>query len=76
MHIYMLEAGTGAMPPVVYEKAPWQVKPEARVEFFFWDSVSLYSQAGLKLTTLLPQPPKGWDYRNIPLLALKHLWTF
>jgi hypothetical protein len=34
--------------------------------FFFWGSVLLCSQAGLKLTVLLPQPSKYWDYRYEP----------
>jgi hypothetical protein len=32
---------------------------------FFWDTVSLYSQAGLKLEILLPQPLECVDYRCV-----------
>jgi hypothetical protein len=34
--------------------------------FFFWDWASIYSQAGLQLLILLPQPPKYWDNKHTP----------
>lgn len=36
--------------------------------FSCWESCYLV-QAGLELTTLLPRPPKCWDYRCIPYTA-------
>jgi hypothetical protein len=38
--------------------------------------VSICSQAGLKLSILLPQPPKCWDYRRGPHAQLACLVYF
>jgi hypothetical protein len=38
---------------------------EADFSGIFFETVSVYiAQADLKLMILLPQPPKGWDYRG------------
>jgi hypothetical protein len=40
--------------------------------FFFWDTVRLWAQTGIKVVILLPQLPKCWDYK----LALSCLLIF
>jgi hypothetical protein len=40
------------------------------VLFLFFETWSHIAQAGSKFLILLPPPPRCWDYRNVPHLAL------
>jgi hypothetical protein len=46
--------------------------------FFVFEAESHYvAQAGREPTILLPQTPKGWDFRSVPpLLAISYIYIY